>query len=571
MKKYLRKHLLAFILVIIFSSLTSVIRIITPLIVGKAIDVMIEAGKVDFLKLSQYIQWLIICSAAFLLSQWLSVHISNNTVFRIAKQVRDDLFSTIQKLHLSYLDSHLHGETINVIINDVEQFTDGLLLIINSLFSGIITIIGILFFMFSINAQIAWTVVLLTPLSLLIAQFIARNTHDLFARQSALKAAQSGMADEFINQMKRIKAFNYQAQAQQRFNQLSSELVSCSTKAIFFSSLVNPSTRLINNIIYAITGFQGALMCLSSSGFTIGSLSVFLSYASEFGKPFNDISSVLSELQSCQASAQRIEAILNSPVIADDQQKPELPLKKSLISFRDVCFSYDKKKPVIQNLSLDIKDGEKIALVGTTGCGKTTLINLLLRFYDIDSGSISIDGHDIYSVRCSSLRDCFGMVLQDSWVKQATIRDNLTIGNPQASQQQIEEICRITHCDRFIEKMKHKYDTYISDENSLSAGQKQLLSIARVMLSQPRILILDEATSNIDTRTEIDVQKALEALMENRTSLIVAHRLSTIVNSDRIIVMDQGQIVEQGRHEELLKKKGAYYTLYNSQFRHPSI
>ena len=571
MKKYLRKHLLAFIMVIILSSLTSVIRIITPLIVGQAIDVMIEAGQVDFAKLSQYIQWLIICAAAFLLSQWLTVHISNNTVFRIAKQVRDDLFSTIQKLPLSYLDSHLHGETINVLINDVEQFTDGLLLIINSLFSGIITIIGILFFMFSINAQIAWTVVLLTPLSLLIAQFIARNTHDLFARQSALKAAQSGMADEFINQQKRIKAFNYQSQAQQRFAQLNSELVSCSARAIFFSSLVNPSTRLINNIIYAITGLQGALMCLSGSGFTVGSLSVFLSYASEFGKPFNDISSVLSELQNCLASAQRIEAILNSPVIADDQDKPQLLLKKSVISFRDVCFSYDKKKPIIQHLSLDIKDGEKIALVGTTGCGKTTLINLLLRFYDIDSGSITIDGQDIYSVRCSSLRDCFGMVLQDSWVKQATIRDNLTIGNPQASQKQIEEICHITHCDRFIERMKHKYDTYISDENSLSAGQKQLLSIARVMLSQPRILILDEATSNIDTRTEIDVQKALEALMENRTSLIVAHRLSTIVNADRIIVMDQGQIVEQGRHEELLKKKGAYYTLYNSQFRQPSI
>ncbi len=570
MKRYLKRHAGDLVLIVLFSCLSALVKILIPLIVGKAIDAMIPLSALDFNVIHECLLMLGGCAVVYSLSQWLSQHISNNTIFTITREIRNDLFARLQKLPLSYLDSHLHGQTINVVISDVEQFCDGLLLCANSLFGGIITILTILVFMFHINATIALTVVLLTPLSLLIARFIAANTHALFGRQSDIKGQLNGLADEFIASQKRIRTFNYQKEAEKRFNTVNEQLRDCSTKAIFFSSLVNPSTRLINNIIYALTGLQGALMCLNGL-LSVGSLSVFLSYASEFGKPFNDISSVLSELQSCRAAGEKIEAIFHQPTESQDEQAEELTMSHSDISFENISFSYDKARPIITDLSLNIRDGERIALVGTTGCGKTTLINLLLRFYDVDEGRIMIDGTDIASVSRASLRSCFGMVLQDSWVKQSTIRENLTIGNPDVSQKRLDEICRITHCDSFISRMKDGYDTLINDESVLSAGQRQLLSIARVMIADPRILILDEATSNIDTRTEINVQKALEALMENKTSLIVAHRLSTIVNCDRIVVMDKGHIIEQGSHSQLLKQKGFYYTLYNSQFKHGDI
>jgi ATP-binding cassette subfamily B protein len=567
MKRYLTKHALALILIVLCSCASALVRILIPLIVGKAIDSMMPIANLDFALIKDYLKQLALCAAVYSLSQWLSGQLSNRTVFTITREIRNDLFARLQQLPLSYLDSHLHGQTINILISDVEQFCDGLLLISGSLFGGIITILTILIFMFRLNGSIALTVVLLTPLSLLIARFIARNTHSLFTSQSDLKGKLNGLSDEFITSQKRIRTFNYHKEAQQRFDAVNEQLRQCSTKAIFFSSLVNPSTRLINNAIYALTGLQGALMCLNGT-LTVGALSVFLSYAGEFGKPFNDISSVLSELQSCRASGAKIEALLSEPLESRDDSAEQLDPASSAISFEDIHFSYDKIKPIIAGLSLNIRDGERVALVGTTGCGKTTLINLLLRFYDPDKGTIRLDGTDITAVSRASLRSCFGMVLQDSWVKQSTIRENLIIGNPAVSQQRIDEICAITHCDSFIRRMKDGYETVIADDNVLSAGQKQLLSIARVMIADPRILILDEATSNIDTRTEINVQKALEALMENKTSLIVAHRLSTIVNCDRIVVMDKGQIIEQGSHKQLLAQRGFYYTLYNSQFRH---
>ncbi len=565
MKKYLFKHWFLLLVGILVSCGSAIVKILIPVYIGYAVDELV-VGAVNFPAVFANLQKIAVCVALLFIGQWATTKIFNDSVYKIGEDIRNDLFIKVQKLPLRYLDGHLHGETMNIIINDVETFCDGILLTLNSLFVGIITIIGIIFFMFRINVTIALAVVCLTPLSLLIANFIAKRTHQMFLQNTKLRAQQTAMIDETINNQNVIKSFNYQQKTQYDFDELNDQLKDCATKATFYSSLVNPSTRLINNLIYAITGLLGAVYCLQGA-ISIGSLSTFLSYASEFGKPFNDISSVLSELQNASASAARIMNLLNETEESDDSQKMTVSDNDSSLHFENVTFGYNPDKVIIDNFTLHVKNGQRIAFVGKTGCGKTTLINLILRFYDIDSGCIKIDDYDISDLTRDNLRSNFGMVLQDSWIKQGTVKENLLLGNPDCSEERMIEICKITHCHNFIRRMKNKYDTVIDNANSLSAGQKQLLSIARVMIADPKILILDEATSNIDTRTELIVQNALEELMKNKTSLIVAHRLSTIVNSDLIVVMDAGRIMEIGTHKELLEKKSYYYNLYNSQFK----
>ncbi|MDO4198185.1 MAG: ABC transporter ATP-binding protein [Erysipelotrichaceae bacterium] len=562
MKKYFFNHSFLLIGGVIFSIVSALCRVVIPVLIGNCVDLMVGVGNVDFDGVFRYVMIITVIVIILMIAQYCSTTLFNHLNFQVNKDIREDIFEKIQRLPLSYLDSHLHGETINVAINDTEAFCEGMLLCFNSLFSGIITIIGIIIFMFRINVQIALVVIVLTPVSLMITRYVANQTHKLFEKQTKLKAAQSALVDENIQNQKIVKSLNYQNTSIDKFRDVNEEIREYVSKATFYSSLVNPSTRFINNCIYALTGLLGAIFAIRGD-ITLGSVSVFLSYANEFGKPFNDITSVLSELQSSLASARRINELLNAE--EDDlSQMESLVTKDGSIEFKNVDFSYVKGKKVIDDLSLNIKPNERIAIVGKTGCGKTTLINLLLRFYEIDSGEILIDNQNIREYSKESLRSKFGMVLQDSWIKKASVRENLTIGNEYISDEELKKICKATYCDSFISKLKDKYDSII-DNDSLSSGQKQLLSIARVMISNPGILILDEATSNIDTLTEAKVQKALELLMKDKTSIVVAHRLSTIVNSDRIVVMDKGRIAECGNHEELMKLNGIYSELVRSK------
>ena len=501
------------------------------------------------------------------LAQWLMSLCNNAITFRVVKDVRERAFAHLQKLPLSYVDTHAHGETISRIISDVEQFSDGFLMGFSQFFTGVITIVGTLLFMLSINVKISLLVVFITPISLFVASFIAKNTYDFFRKQSEVRAEMTSLVEEMIGNQKVVTAFGYEKRAMHRFEKINTELKKCSINAIFFSSLTNPCTRFVNGLVYSGVGIYGAFSAMQGL-ITVGQLSCFLSYANQYTKPFNEISNVITELQNALACAQRVFDFLEEDVETKEKEgAKELQQTDGSLQLEQVCFSYRKETPLLENLNLTVRQGEKVAIVGPTGCGKTTLINLLMRFYDIDAGRIQIHNQDIMEVTKDSLRANFGMVLQDTWLKEGTIAENIAYGKADATMEEIMEAAKAAHAHGFIKRMPAGYDTMIAEDGgNLSQGQKQLLCIARVMLQLPPMLILDEATSSIDTRTEVRIQKAFHKMMEGRTSFIVAHRLSTIQEADVILVMNHGNIVEQGTHEELLAKGGFYAQLYQSQF-----
>lgn len=545
-----------------------------PILFGRAIDKIIDAGNVDFSKITSYLIQAGCCIVAAAILQWVVGVINNNVTYSIIGDVRKEAFAKIQNLPLSYLDSHKSGEIVSKIIGDTDVFADGLLMGFTQLFSGITTIIFTLAFMFALNPYVAVAVVVLTPVSLLIARFISKRTHSMFVSQSIAKAEQTALIDEAITNQKVIRAFSQQSKMGDKFDKTNENLCSCSLSAIFFSSLVNPTTRFINSVVYAAVCCFGALSAVGIFGekavVSVGMLSVLLSYTNQYTKPFNEISGVVTELQAALASARRVFDLIDEKPEISDANLAVLGGENGNItgdvSLNDVCFSYTKDRELIKNFSLDVKSGQKIAIVGPTGCGKTTMINLLMRFYDVDDGSITIDGNDLRQITRKSLRSAYGMVLQETWLKSGTIRDNLKIGAENASDEEILSALKLAKADDFVLKLPNGLDEIITEEGALSQGQKQLLCIARVMLRRPPMLILDEATSSIDTRTELKIQDAFSALMEGRTSFIVAHRLSTVHEADCIIVMNEGKIIESGTHDELLKKGGFYSKLYSSQF-----
>ena len=569
--KYLRRYWLLTILSIIFAALSVAGTLSIPVIVGKAIDNIIDQNNVDKTSVFYYLlAVLVICLAVGLL-QWLMNSINNKITFNITKDIRNEAFDKIQSLPLSYLDSHASGEIVNKIISDVDQFAEGLLMGFTQLFSGVLTILATLGIMFYLRWQIALVVVILTPLSLFVASFISKRTYSLFKKQSETKAAQTSIINEVMGNLKVVKAFSREDEELERFDKVNEELKKCSTKAIFFSSLVNPTTRFVNSLVYAGVALVGAMLVIKSSGLdgalSVGILSCFLSYATQYAKPFNEISGVITELQNALACAKRVFEFTEEESEVSDLDARTLEYNNGEVEFKAVSFSYTKEKELIKDLNLKVENGAHIAIVGPTGCGKTTLINLIMRFYDAGSGEILVDGENIKELTRHSLRSCFGMVLQDTWLQNASVRDNIALGKPDATLEEIIEASKASFAHSFIKRLPNGYDTIISDEHaSLSQGQRQLISIARIMLALPPMLILDEATSSIDTRTEIKIQKAFSKLMSGRTSFIVAHRLSTIMDADLILVMRDGNIVEMGNHSELLKKDGFYAKLFNSQF-----
>lgn len=567
--KYLKSNTLFLILSLLLAIFSVASTLIVPILFGKAIDYIIEANNVNFAKISEILLYCGISIIVGALAQWLMGIINNKITYKIVKDIRNDAFNKILILPLSYIDSHSYGEIVSKVIADVDTFADGMLLGFTQLFTGIITILGTLVIMYIINPIIATVVVVLTPLSLLVANFIAKKTHSFFEKQASIRANQTALIDEMVNNLKVVEAFNYSSRALIRFDKINDELADASLKATFYSSLTNPITRFINSTIYALVCLSGALLVIKSPAiFTVGTLSIFLSYANQYTKPFNEISSVITELQNAFTCANRVlDLIDEKPQVSEIANPVVLNDVKGNIKLEDVYFSYTTDKPLITNFNLNVKSGQKIAIVGPTGCGKTTLINLLMRFYDVNSGKICVENHDIRDCTRKSLRDSYGMVLQETWLKEGTIRENITMGKEDASEEEIINACKAAHSYNFIKQLPNGLDTFINEDGGmLSAGQKQLLCITRVMLCLPPMLILDEATSSIDTRTELKIQDAFNKLMNNKTSFIVAHRLSTIKNADLILVMKDGNIIEHGNHEELLDLKGFYYNLYNSQF-----
>ena len=572
--RYIGKYKLLLPVTLLFAAITVALTLYVPILIGDAIDLII--GK-DNVKLGEIVE--ILGIAAILigitaLSQWIMSAINNYITYHVAADVRRDAFEKIEKLPLSTLDTKSHGDILSRTVNDTEQFAEGLLLGFTQLFTGILTILGTLGLLIWLRWQIAIVVVLLTPLSLFIARFIAKKTYNLFKEQSAAKGAQTALIDEMIGNQKLVKAFAYEDDAIKRFGDANERLERCSLKAIFFSSITNPATRFINATVYAVVALVGALTVISTMEdavpFTVGMLSCILAYANQYTKPFNEISGVVTEFQNSLACAGRVfELIEEKEEIPDSENALTLSECEGNVDIKDVSFSYVPEKPLIEGLNLSVKAGQRIAIVGPTGCGKTTLINLLMRFYDVCEGEISVDGKNTRNLSRKSLRTNFGMVLQDTWLKAGTVKENIIIGKPDATDEEIVEAAKASHAHSFIKRLPNGYDTYIGEDGgTLSQGQKQLLSITRVMLTLPPMLILDEATSSIDTRTELKIQKAFLKMMEGRTSFIVAHRLSTVKEADIILVMRDGNIVEQGSHKELLKKGGFYYELYNSQFAH---
>ena len=541
-------------------------QLLVPILCGDAIDAMIGMGRVDFALVAKACLAIAVSTAITAVAQWVLAACNNRIAFRVSQDLRTAAMEKLQRLPLSYLDSHPSGDLVSRIIADVDTFSDGLLMGFTQFFSGVLTIAGTLILMAVIHLGVTAVVVVLTPLSLFAAGFITRRTYRYFKTQSAIRGEQTALVEEMIQGQRVVQAFGYEEKSQAAFDEVNERLKTASIQAVFFSSLTNPVTRFVNSVVYAAVGLTGALLAMGG-GISVGQLSVFLSYANQYAKPFNEISGVVTELQNAMACIQRIFDLLDEP-----DQIPDTPDAIKLVSdgqvaIRDVAFSYTPDRPLLQNLSLDVRPGQRIAIVGPTGCGKTTLINLLMRFYDVDSGSISVAGHDIRTVTRSSLRRNYGMVLQDTWLRAGTIRENIAYGRPEASDEEIVAAAKAAHAHSFIRRLPQGYDTVIAEDGgSLSQGQKQLLSIARVMLCLPPMLILDEATSSIDTRTEVKIQKAFAAMMQGRTSFIVAHRLSTIREADVILVMRDGKIVEQGNHQSLLQKGGFYATLYNSQF-----
>ena len=555
------------VLSILLAAISVALTLYVPILVGDAIDFIVAAGQVNFDQMMTTLTRVVIVVAITALAQWLMNVINNKITYQVIRDMRDQAFRKIQVLPLKYIDSHPYGEVVSRVIADVDQFADGLLMGFSQLFTGVITILGTLIFMLTVNVGITFVVVLLTPLSLFVANFIARRTFSMFKKQSEARAEQTALVDEMVGNEKVVQAFTHEAAAQETFDEINERLRASSLKAIFYSSITNPSTRFINSVVYAGVGLTGALAAVSGA-MTVGGLSAFLSYANQYTKPFNEISGVITELQNALVCAARLFELIEEPSqVPDAENARVLTAPEGRIIAENVAFSYVADRPLIQRLNLDVQPGQRVAIVGPTGCGKTTLINLLMRFYDVDNGSISVEGTDIRSITRASLRRNYGMVLQDAWLKEGTVRENIVMGKPDATDEEIIAAAKASHAHGFITRLPDGYDTVLSgDGGSLSQGQKQLLCITRVMLCLPPMLILDEATSSIDTRTELHIQEAFARLMQGRTSFIVAHRLSTIKNADIILVMKDGDIIEQGNHEQLLAAGGFYANLYNSQF-----
>lgn len=551
----------------LLSTLVVGFTLYVPIMTGKAVDKIVKAGQVDFSGLMVILLGIFISICVTSLAQWLMNHINNKITYRVVKDLRVQAFDHLQVLPLSFVDQHASGNLISRIITDIDQFSDGLLLGFTQLFSGVLTVAGTIVFMASLNIWITLIVVLLSPLSFLLANFIAKKSYQMFTYQSQTRGQLTAFTNEMLGGIKVVQAFNHQAEAQKDFDQINEELSTYSLKATFYSSITNPATRLMYSSIYAGVAIAGSLACTASM-ISVGQLSSFLSYTNQYTKPFNEITGVITEFQNSIASAARVFALIDEPAeIPDKKEALNLVDPKGKVVLEHVDFSYNPDKPLIQDLNVSVRPGQRIAIVGPTGCGKTTLINLLMRFYDVQKGTIWFDGHDIREITRHSLRTSYGMVLQDTWLKAATVKENIAYGKPDATDEEIIEAAKKAYAHNFILQMPEGYDTILAEGGgNLSQGQKQLLCIARILLCSPSVLILDEATSSIDTMTELRVQKAFETLMKGRTSFIVAHRLSTIQNADRILVMKEGKIVEQGKHQDLLSQKGFYYQLYNSQF-----
>lgn len=568
--KYIKKYMFYVALSVIFAAATVAMTLYVPILTGDAIDLIVGKGNVDFSAVYAIIKKIIIVVGLTALSQWIMNICNNKITYGVIRDIRKDAFEKLEILPLKYIDSHSHGDIVSRVITDVDTFADGLLMGFTQLFTGIITILGTLIFMLTINVKITFVVVLITPISLFVASFIAKKTYRMFRLQSETRGEQTALIDEMIGNQKVVQAFGHEDEALEQFDEINGRLQKWSLKAIFFSSITNPSTRFVNSLVYTGVGITGAFTVITNPAFTVGQLSCFLSYANQYTKPFNEISGVVTELQNALACAARIfELIKEEPQIPDNEDARVLKDTDvdGALELENVYFSYVPEKKLIENFNLSVKPGERVAIVGPTGCGKSTVINLLMRFYDVNSGSIKVEGTDIRNITIDSLRSSYGMVLQETWLKEGTIRENLCMGKPDATEEEMIVAAKASHAHSFIKRLKDGYDTYITEDGgSLSQGQKQLLCIARVMLCLPPMLILDEATSSIDTRTEQKIQSAFAKMMKGRTSFIVAHRLSTIKEADTILVMKDGSVIEQGNHEELLAKNGFYANLYNSQF-----
>ncbi len=561
---YIKKHTFFLILSLLFAAVSVVLTLYVPILIGEAVDLIVEPGKVDFNGITKILITIGICIGVTGLAQWIMNVCNNRIAYHVVHDIRKDAFEKLEILPLKYIDGHSQGEIVSRIITDVDQFSDGLLMGFTQFFTGIVTIVGTLLFMLTIHPGITLVVIVITPVSLFVAAFIAKRTYTMFQLQSKTRGEQTALIDEMIGNQKVVQAFGREDEVLIQFDEINDRLQKCSLKAIFFSSLTNPCTRFVNSLVYAAVGAAGATLAITG-GMSVGQLTSFLSYANQYTKPFNEISGVITELQNALACAARIFEFINEP--AQPEEKPELLVADGHVELNNVDFSYVPERPLIRNFNLKVQPGQRVAIVGPTGCGKTTVINLLMRFYDVNDGSIQIAGTDIRDVTRKSLRTSFGMVLQDTWLRAGTIRDNIAMGKPEATMEEITEAAKASHAHSFIKRLPQGYDTVIGEEGgSLSQGQKQLLCIARVMLCLPPMLILDEATSSIDTRTEIRIQKAFATMMQGRTSFIVAHRLSTIMEADVILVMKDGNIIEQGNHASLLAQGGFYKTLYESQF-----
>ncbi len=565
--KYIDKYKYFLILSMIFAVITVSLTLYAPILVGRAIDCIVGKGNVDFAEIGRILIKLVIIILITAVVQWLMNVCNNKIAYNVSRDLRQRAFVKIENLPCSYLDSHAKGDIVSRVINDVDQLSDGLLMGFTQFFTGIVTIIGTIGFMLSINVWITLVVVLVTPLSFFIARFIAGKTYKMFSLQSKTRGEQTAFIDEMISNQKVAEAYNMNDENLERFDDINNRLADYSLKATFFSSITNPATRFVNSIVYAAVALFGAILAVNG-GITVGILSSFLAYANQYTKPFNEISSVVTELQNALACASRVLKLIEEESVTPDREEAvDIENPQGEIEIRDLAFSYSPEKELITNLNLKVKPGMTVAIVGPTGCGKTTLINLLMRFYDANSGEILLDGNNILDITRNSLRKNIGMVLQDTWLKSGTIAENIRLANPNATDEEIVYAAKAAHAHSFIKRLPDGYQTFIGEDGgSLSQGQKQLLCITRLMLSPPPILILDEATSSIDTRTEIRIQKAFNKLMQGRTTFIVAHRLSTIKNADVILVMNDGNIIEQGNHKALFEKKGFYYTLYNSQF-----
>ena len=552
---------------LVLAAITVASTLYLPVLIGYAVDCIVSAGHVDFTKLTGILGKMAVMIAITAISQWLMNHINNVITYRVVKDIRTKAFDHLEILPLKYIDSHPSGDVVSRIIADIDQFSEGLLMGFTQLFTGVITILGTLGFMFSINPLIAIVVVCVTPVSLVVASFIAKKTYVMFKAQSETRGVLTSLVDEMLGNQKVVQAFGHEDEAQESFEEINERLRGYSLKAIFFSSITNPATRFVNSLVYASVGVAGAFAAVRGY-LSVGQLSSFLSYANQYTKPFNEISGVVTELQNALASAARVFALIDEePITPEDADAVDLKQAEGSVELDHVNFSYVPEKSLIEDFNLSVKPGQRIAIVGPTGCGKSTVINLLMRFYDVKSGAVRVDGNDVRHMTRRSLRANYGMVLQETWLKSGTIRDNIAYGKPDATDEEIIRAAKEAHAHSFIKRMPEGYNTVITEDGgNLSQGQKQLLCIARVMLCLPPMLILDEATSSIDTRTEIRIQKAFATMMKGRTSFIVAHRLSTIREADVILVMRDGHIIEQGNHESLLAKNGFYAQLYNSQF-----